>query len=278
MKYLDVILFVLIFFICYLCTVRWYTKSKLSKFQKGSSTKFKTKDFKFKNFISNINFLKTKELFLSKQGYPLKLDSIRYYFFKVMLFLIFLIAGLQNYDSIIISIIFSLIGYFFIDIYIYLNKRSRDVSICNDLYNVTNSLCLQLSAHMTMKDALKFQFENCKNMDLKLAMIEFSTSYELSELNIDVATNRLKNKFEILEIDMFCNALEEYNQTGNVIEILENLSETLAEKQVTKLKEDTRAKVIYTTFGVIIALINIIMLVFYPLFISIGQNFNNIFK
>ena len=54
-------------------------------------------------------------------------------------------------------------------------------------------------------------------------MIEFSTCYELSELNIDLAINKLKQKFEILELDMFCNALSEYNKSGNIIEILDNL-------------------------------------------------------
>ena len=77
---------------------------------------------------------------------------------------------------------------------------------------------------------------------------------------------------------MFCNALSEYNHTGNVIEVLENLAESLCEKKVNKIKDDTRTKIIYITIGVLIALTNIILLIFYPLFVSIGQSFNNIFK
>ncbi len=65
---------------------------------------------------------------------------------------------------------------------------------------------------------------------------------------------------------------------GNITEILDNLSQTLGEKQIERHKEDTRNRIIYITFGVIIALINIIMLVFYPLFISLEQGFNNIFR
>ena len=159
-----------------------------------------------------------------------------------------------------------------------LNKKSRDSEICNDLLNVINSICLQVSAHVSLKDSLKKQYENCKNKDFKKAMIEFSTSYELSELNIDFAIHKLNNKFEILELDMFCNALSEYNKTGNIIEVLENLSESLGNKQIEKLKQITRNKVIYITAGVIIALTNIVLLTFYPLFVSVGQGFNNIFK
>ena len=278
MLYYNLVFFLLLFVICYLSLSRWYTKRELSKYKKGSSTKYKTKDSKFKNFISKINFLKTKELFLSKQGYPLRLDSIRYYLFKIVLATLFFLVSMKNYDSIIFSTILSLIGFFFIDFYILVNKRARDAEICNDLYNVVNSICIQLSAHVSMKDSLKKQFENCQNDDLKKALIEFSTTYELSELNIDKAIKTLENRFDILEINMFCNALSEYNHTGNVIEVLENLAESLCEKKVNKIKDDTRTKIIYITIGVLIALTNIILLIFYPLFVSIGQSFNNIFK
>ena len=278
MQFLNFAFATLLFIICYLGLSRWLTKRELIKFQKSSSTKYKSKKSNLKDFISKINFLKTKDLFLQKQGYPLRLDSIRYYLFKVILASLFLYAGVKNYDSIIFPIILSLLGYFFVDIYIYFNKRSRDAEICSDLYSVVNSLCLQLSAHVTLKDSLKYQFQNCNNKDLKKALIEFSTCYELSELNIDEAVKVLENKFDILEINMFCNALTEYNKTSNVIEVLENLGDSLSEKQITKMNEDTRTKVIYITFGVLIALMNIILLVFYPLFTSLGQGFNNIFK
>ena len=75
---------------------------------------------------------------------------------------------------------------------------------------------------------------------------------------------------------MFCNSLKEYNKVGNIIDVLENLSETLKVKYMDKIKADTRTKVLYITFGVILALGNIILITFYPLFISIGQGFNNI--
>ena len=77
---------------------------------------------------------------------------------------------------------------------------------------------------------------------------------------------------------MFCNALKEYNKMGSINEILENLSETLKEKKIEILRNNTKEKVLYITFGVIVALANIILLTMYPLFVSVGQGFNNIFK
>ena len=278
MSVLDFILLLLIFIICYLSVKRWYVKHELKKYVQSSNAKSQTKEIKFKNFISKINFLKTKELFLLKQGYPLRLDSLRYYTLKITLSLIFFIAGITNYNSSLVAILLASMGWFFIDIYIMVNKKSRDSEICNDLYNVTNSICLQLSSHVSLKDSIKYQFQNCKNKDFQKAMIEFSTCYELTELNIDKAIQTLNSRFDILEINMFCNALSEYNKTGDVIEILENLASSLGEKQIDVIKEQTRTKIIYVTIGVIIALINIILLIFYPLFISLGQGFDTLFK
>ena len=278
MSVLDFILLLLIFIICYLVVKRWYIEHEVRKYSLSSSAKKQTKEIKFKNFISKINFLKTKDLFLLKQGYPLRLDSLRYYTLKITLSLIFFVAGVKNYDSNVTAIILALIGWFFIDVYILVNKKSRDSEICNDLYNVTNSICLQLSSHVSLKDSIKYQFQNCKNRDFQKAMIEFSACYELTELNIDKAINVLNSKFDILEINMFCNALAEYNKTGDVVEILENLASNLGEKQIDVIKDQTRTKIIYITIGVIIALINIILLIFYPLFISLGQGFDNLFK
>lgn len=275
---LKYILLLLIFVSCYLLVNRFDVKLQLDKYKNKSNSLIQTKEIQFKNFISKINFIKTKEIFLSKQGYPLKLDSIRYYFIKIMLASLFFLAGCINYNSFFYAIILSCLGFLIIDFYILLHQKNRNSEVCNDLYNVTNSICLQLSAHVSLKDSLKTQYENCKNKDFKKAMIEFSTCYELSELNIDLAIHNLKQKFEILELDMFCNALSEYNRSGNVIEILENLADALSTKQIDKLKEITRNKIVYITFGVIIALTNIILITFYPLFISVGKGFQNIFR
>lgn len=275
---LNYILLLLIFVSCYLLVNRLDVKLQLDKYKNKSNSLIQTKEIQFKNFISKINFIKTKEIFLSKQGYPLKLDSIRYYFIKIMLASLFFLAGCINYNSYFYAIILALMGFFIIDLYILLHQKNRNSEVCNDLYNVTNSICLQLSAHVSLKDSLKTQYENCKNKDFKKAMIEFSTCYELSELNIDLAIYNLKQKFEILELDMFCNVLSEYNRSGNIIEVLENLADSLSAKQIDKLKEITRSKIVYITFGVIIALTNIILITFYPLFISVGKGFQNIFR
>ncbi len=275
---LNHLLFVLFFILSFLIVKNYIIIKESQKYKKENNLKFLSKEKCFQKFLINLNFFKHKDEFLSKQGYPLKLNIFKYYIVKIGLAVLFMIAAYINYSSIYITIIFLLIGYFLIDVYILINKKSRDNEICTDLLNVINSISLQLSAHITLKDSLKKQFEICQNKDFKKAMLAFSTKYELSELSIDNAIQELKSKFDILEINMFCNALKEYNKVENIKEILDNLSETLKKKYIDKLKEATRTKIIYITCGVILALGNIILIIFYPLFISIGQGFNTIFN
>lgn len=275
---LRCILLLLIFVSCFLAVHLFKIKTQLNQYKNKSKSFFQTKEIQFKNFISKYNFIKTKEVFLSKQGYPLKLDVIRYYFFKITIAVLFFIAGMLNGYSIFYVGFLAFCGYFIIDLYLTLNRKSRDAEICNDILAVIQSICLQLVAQIPLKDSLKKQYENCKNKDFKKAMISFSTCYELSELNIDLAIQNLNSQFDILELNLFCNALREYHKSGSIIEVLENLAENLQEKQLESLKADTRNKVVYITCGVIVALTNIVLLTLYPLFISVGEGFQNIFK
>ena len=183
-----------------------------------------------------------------------------------------------NYSSMFMAILFGAVGYLLIDIYIAINKKSRDSEICEDLLNVTNSIALELSSYVPLNESLKYQYQNCKNKDFRQAIMMFATNYQLSELNVEDAINDLNKRFDILEVDMFCNTMRQYLKIGNIVELLENLSSVLRYKYMDKLKEKTREKVLYITFGVILALTNIILITFYPLFVSIENNFNQIFK
>lgn len=275
---INYLLICLLFVISIIFADQFLIKWKAERYKKKHTQNSKTKENFFKHFISKINFIKTKENFLSKQGYPLKLNVISYYTLKIILMLLFFIAGTINYNSYFVAIILGTLGYFIIDVFIYINKKSRDSEICTDLMHVTDSISLQLSAHVSLKNSLKKQYENCKNKDLKKALLELSMKYELSELNIIEATKTLEDKFDVLEISMFCKALATYNETTEIENVLANLSTMLKEKNIEKLKQNTVTKIIYITFGVVVALGNIILITFYPLFTSIGQGFNDIFK
>lgn len=275
---INLLLQILFLIISYIILKDILVQKQIDNYKKKNKLKIIPKEKFSKNILKKSNFLNSKDKLLSKQGYPLNLNAVTYYIAKILLASIFFLSASFNYNSVLLSIIFPIIGYFLIDMYIFINKKTRESAICEDLLNVTNSISLQLSANIPLKDSLKKQFEICKNKDFKKAMLEFSTNYELSELSIEKSLKILQDKFDITEINMFCNALSEYNKVGDITEVLENLTEILKTKYIEKLKETTKKKIVYITLGVIIALCNIVLIIFYPLFISIGQGFSTIFS
>ena len=275
---INLLLQILFLIISYIILKDILVQKQIDNYKKKNKLKIIPKEKFSKNILKKSNFLNSKDKLLSKQGYPLNLNAVTYYIAKILLASIFFLSASFNYNSVLLSIILPIIGYFLIDMYIFINKKTRESAICEDLLNVTNSISLQLSANIPLKDSLKRQFEICKNKDFKKAMLEFSTNYELSELSIEKSLKILQDKFDITEINMFCNALSEYNKVGDITEVLENLTEILKTKYIEKLKETTKKKIVYITLGVIIALCNIVLIIFYPLFISIGQGFSTIFS
>lgn len=271
-------LFVLFFVICYLLVEHRFIQKQVNQFQKKNLYQESAKENSFQKILSKINLIKTKENNLFLQGYPLKLHAISYYLIKISFLLLFITAGIINYHSYFVALILGFFGFFFLDWYLSFYQKTRNNEICSDLLTVTNSITMQLASYVPLKESLKNQYENCRNKDFRKAMMLFSTKYELSEYNVDTALNELNARFDLLEVDMFCHTIRQYNQVGNIIELLENLSNVLKQKYIQQLKIKTKEKVLYITFGVIVALSNMILITFYPLFVSIGNNFQQIFQ
>ena len=211
------LLFVLIFVLCYYFVKKYFIYSQVNNFKKRNNIYSVAKENFFKKLFSKINFIKTKENFLFLQGYPLNLNGISYYLIKYALTFILAFTGLINYKSYIAMFLLGLIGFYFLDLYIAVNKKSRDSEICTDLLTITDSISLELSSYVSLQDSLKNQFKNCKNKDFRKAIMIFATKYELSELNISQAINDLNSRFDILEVDMFCNTIRQYSKVGNII-------------------------------------------------------------
>ena len=157
----NVLYLVLLFILSYLFLQYYYENKEAKKYKKKNS-RFLGKSDTLEKTLKKFNFVKSKDKFLSNQGYPLNLNIVSYYVVKFLLATVFFLSAKINYDSVPLTLFFTLSGFFIIDLYILLNKKSRDSQICIDLLNVSNSIQLQLSANIMLKDSLKKQFEICK--------------------------------------------------------------------------------------------------------------------
>ena len=279
----NILLIVPIFFLCYAIIVKANAKIKKRIYEsRNTSKQFLYNQTKNKLSLSDksfkSNYFRNIDIFLRKQGNPLGLTASNYYLVKASLFAICFTLGLKNYGSGEVALFLGLAGFFSINIYILSSGIIRNNAIITDLLMVVDCLYLQMSAHVTLKDALRGLNAVCKHPDLKKALLKLSTKYELTEFNIEEASDEFKESFNIIEIDMLSVALKQQIKLGSSVEVLNNLSGILKDSYLNKLNLTTKLKILYITLGVVVILINLIALTFFPIFIGIGENMRQIFN
>lgn len=279
----NVWLLIPLYLFCYFTVLRVNAKTKRIRFEEGNKRAFfsnKQNRIKRKYIFGDwtFNIISNKDNALRKQGYPLGLTGYTYYPVKLGLFFVCFLPALINYNSVATSLIIGLIGGFSPDIYVLVNSHIRNNSLKEDLMNAADCLCLQLSANMTLKDALRGIHEICVNRDAKKAFIRLSAEYELTGHNIEIASDNFKNSFEILEADLFSAALKQQIFSGSSQETLTNLAELLREGYLDRLNIKTKMKNVYVIVGVIVIMINIVVLTMFPIFVDVGEGMRKIFS
>ena len=224
-----------------------------------------------------ISKIQQKDIMLNNLGNPYGLNGKKFYIIKVALPIFFLQLSIINKVNVIAIIVVEIISFLIMDILVLLNKKSLYNSVQKDLQNVIDSLYLQITSNITMDKILRNIPYVCNNNIVKSAFISMSNVYEYTGFNIQLAVLELKKRFDIVEVNMFCNVLVEQTMLGENLYMLENLSNILAQKNIEMIKTSTRKKVMLITIGIAVSLINISLLVFYPIINTFSQGFNNIF-
>ena len=257
---------------------------KLSKIKRKYITEYsninsikRSKSSSLIKVLYKIPILKEIEIKLYKLGNPYKLNLLRYILVKITLFVFFLINSLINFNSYFTAILIAIFAQSLIDILIYLYAKNQNNEILKDLLNIIDNIYLQMSSNIAIDKILKSAALNCKNEILRKSFINMSNVYEYTGYNIHMAIREIREKINLVEIDMFCNGLIEQITLGENLMVFENLSNILTEKYLEKVKQNTKNKVLLITGGIGITLLNISLIVFYPILNSFKSGFNDIF-
>ena len=229
------------------------------------------------NILYKIPFTKKIDEYLNKVGNPYGLNVKLYFLVKIVMTCLFLFLSIINQVNIFVCLITVALSFSLVDILLFFNQKNLYSNIRTDLIYIVDSIYLQLSSNIPMNNILKNLHINCKTQVLKRSLINMSNVYEYTGYNMQTAVVEIKERFDVLEIDMLSNALIEQTMLGDNLALFENLSDLLYEKNYTNIKRNTRNKVIVITIGIAISLLNICLLVFYPIMYSFSESFSNIF-
>lgn len=229
-----------------------------------------------KNFFNNyINKIETK---LFNLGYPYKLTTKKYILLKYFLSIIIVFIAVLNYRSLKIPLIIFLISFFTPDYLIYSYTKNEKNILINEIKNLTNSLVLSLSAYSSLEYGLNIAKAILTHDRFIQEFDKFIYEYKMYGYNIKRAASNLERKFNSYELSLFLSTLVQGDGEGNLLEDLQKFSETLDLNYFKYLKKKSAERLMYVTLGTIISLVNIVLVVMYPIFKQVVDNLQVIFS
>lgn len=257
--------------------ISYYYILKKSKYVLSNSILAKHKSINFNSRIIQTYFAQIKER-LSNYNYPYKLNFKRYIFIKYFLSVIFSIISFVIYSNIFISIIYGISVFFLPNMLIKIFAKSENMEVYKELYTITQNIILSLTVKLTFYKSLKLCLENIAYDRFRIEFGKFINDYEMYNFSIQKAVQRFSKKFQSYELSMFLNVLIQSENEGNMVENLENYIKSLDAVYYKRLKQNMMRRTLYVSFATILTLINILMIVLYPMFVQITDGINLIFK
>lgn len=273
MKRIEIIIFIFLSILVYNLINIYLFKRKTKKVlvQKYNKPNVLSQKY-FKSIENHID----QKLF--NLNYPYHLTTKKYIITKIIISPLIFILAILNYKTIFIPTILFALSFFSFDYLIYLYKKEEKTILIDELKNLTSNLILCLSTSAPLKLAFKNAIKSLKYKRFIITFEEFVHDYELNGYNLNKALSRLEKKFDSYELSVFASLLRQGEKEGNIIENMERFSETLDLNYFKYLKRQSSKRLMYVTFGTVLSLINIILIVMYPILVKVMGNLQIIFS
>jgi len=261
-------------------TILFYNLLSLYLFNVKSS-KIVSNKKSFSVFVSQNHFQSFKikiEQKLFNLNYPYNLTTKRYLVIKFVFSPLIFIIAIVNYKTLLIPLLLFISSFFSLDYLIYLYKKEEDTKLIDELKNLTSNLILCLSTYAPLKLAFKNAGKALRYKRFIITFEDFIRDYEMNGYNLNKALKRLEEKFDSYDLSVFTSLLRQGEREGNLIENLERFSETLDLNYFKYLKRQSAKRLLYVTLGTVLSLINIMLVVMYPIIVKVMGNLQSIFS
>lgn len=248
----------------------------------------KKSEFYLEIFLKNIpqnnicnflfNNLKNKLQEISELDLPFGIAVKKYIFIKYFLsFLVLFISYLKN-NNIFISIISFSVIFYVLDVLIAIYKNNEKLEIILDIQRIVESQILSLSINLSFKNALKISMQTVQNNRLKQLLVKMYEYYVLRNYNIEKSIGLIENKFNIYELEIYLSILKKSKIEGNLLNSLELFSSSLETNYYKNLKILNMKGGVLVSITTLISMMNIFLIVFYPIIVQIKQGIIQMFS
>lgn len=210
---------------------------------------------------------------LKQTGNSFKLTPLGYIAGKFLLIAIFFMLSMLIFDTYVVSIVLSILGFFTLDILIYYKNKKDMQEIRFELKNVYDSLKIQLAAGDFITETLAecYLIVSNKRFKERLAILSAEIAYKH---NIEQALDHFLEGFGPKENDIktFVMTIKQSLNTGKIKKDLESQSKQINKMSMIYLNGETK-KVEDTIDGIAILLfIGIFITLMYFAFTLIPSN------
>lgn len=224
-----------------------------------------------------INLVKKKEELLKKLDFPYKLTIKKYIFIKYFFSIIIFIFAIINYKNFKIPTTLFLISFFLPNYLIYSFKKKENIMLISEIKNLTSNLILIFSSNVPIRDMFSLSLISLKTTRFKKEYEHFIYNYEHNGYSLKNALKRLESKFDSYELSLFINTILDLEKQGNIKEGLEKFLQTIELSYFKYLKRKQENRLLYVVFGTVLILINITLIIMYPIFMQVINNLGIIF-
>lgn len=222
-------------------------------------------------------YLSKVESKLSNLNYPYKLTKKKYLIIKYLCSTIIFLISFINYKTIKVPLILLIVVFLIPDYLIYSYTKKEKQILIGELNGIVSSLILSLTAFSTFSKSLELAGKNIKHKRFKETYVTFTKTYVMNGYNLKEASKILKNKFNSYELTLFLTTLMQGENDGEIIESLERYKEVLEINYFKYLKRKGATKTLYVTLGTVVSLINLVLVVMYPIIMQVFNNLQLIF-
>ena len=180
--------------------------------------------------------------------------------------------------NVLLSILVFLLFYFLPDIIIKSFINSENYKLINQISSIVQSLILSLSSNMSLQNSLKISVDSIDYKRLRIEYENFINKYYMYNFNMSMALSEFKDKFKSSQMSMFLSILEECEKEGRIVENLEAFSEVLNHMYFKYQKYKTAKISLFMSIATVFCLINILIVVMYPMSVQILENLSEIFS
>lgn len=265
--------FILTILLYSLITYSIINKKNKNIFNQKSNLLFSTKSKN--NFL--YNKIEQKKRLLENLGFPYKITIKKYLLTKYVLSILIFIISLINYKNLKIPTTLFLICFFLNDYLIYSFKKKENILLISEIKNLIYSLMLILSAHVPLKDAFSISITALKTSRFKTEYERFIYNYKNGGYLLKDALKKLEINFNSYELSLFINTVSDLEKQGNILDGLEKLLASIDLSYFKYLKRKQEQRLLYLTLGTVLILINITLIIMYPIAVEAINNLGVIF-